>query len=127
MGQTNATTSRRLSIVSNHQHSTAYIDAVGPPKILQYKPETTKKVPDARSVSSSSSTMSIDSETMKDMNGFMTDFNVYINGEHECEFCGAQTKPWPTIKDQENCSNINEVDIKANNLLSLIFVCFCCC
>lgn len=114
--RTRAESASRMSLQTTNRGGNArspviYIDEVGPPKILQYQAESKKKPTVVRpsSSSTSTSTLSIDSETMRDLAGFMTDFNVHINGGTECEFCGKQTKPWPSIRDQENISNINEV------------------
>lgn len=113
--RTRAESASRMSLQTtnrgNARSPVIYIDEVGPPKILQYQAESKKKPTVVRpsSSSTSTSTLSIDSETMRDLAGFMTDFNVHINGGTECEFCGKQTKPWPSIRDQENISNINEV------------------
>lgn len=70
------------------------IESVGPPKILQFHPESKKKeffVPDPTD----------DYEPIEDIHMFFKDFNVYLKGNNPCEFCGQNTLPWPTIKDQE--------------------------
>lgn len=101
----NNVNSRRFSMVSK-QLSSITIDSVGPPKILQYKAETKRlDVLDNRSDSS----VSVQSQSVGDLGQFMMDFNVFIDGGNVCEFCGATTKPWPSIRDQENMANINEV------------------
>jgi hypothetical protein len=41
-------------------------------------------------------------DDIKDINKFMQDFSVYIKGDHPCEFCSANVRPWPSIEDQEN-------------------------
>lgn len=78
---------------------TPRIDAVGPPKILQYLPEPNKK-PELTQMSESPS-LSIDSDAIDDFSDFMKELNVYINGGNSCEFCGKGTKKWPTIQAQE--------------------------
>ena len=76
--------------------ATPSIESIGPPKILQYKPET-KKI----EISPPSPTLSLDSEPIDDLGMFLKDFNVYINGGHTCEFCGMKTKEWPSIENQD--------------------------
>jgi len=34
----------------------------------------------------------------------MQDFNIYINGGNNCEFCGNKTLPWPSISNQASTS-----------------------
>jgi len=75
---------------------TPSIESVGPPKILQYQPET-KKV----ELSPPSPTLSLESDPIEDLGQFMKDFNVYITGGQSCEFCGSTTKKWPSIQEQE--------------------------
>ena len=53
--------------------------------------------------------MSVQSQPIGYLGQFMMDFNIFIDGGNVCEFCGATTKPWTSIRDQENMSNINEV------------------
>lgn len=73
------------------------VESVGPPKILQFQPETKKF-----EITAPSPPLSLESEPIEDLGQFMKDFNVYISGGQTCEFCGHITKPWPTIANQEN-------------------------
>ena len=70
--------------------------SIGPPKILQYKPEVKNPEPEI-----SSPTFSIPNDSIESVNQFMKGFNVYIKGGERCEFCDYTTKPWPSIADQE--------------------------
>lgn len=76
------------------------IESVGPPKILQYQPES-KQI---EVLPSTPSTISLESERIDDLGHFMQDFNVYINGGNNCEFCGNKTLPWPSISNQASTS-----------------------
>lgn len=107
------------SIVIDEQRSmskseTPLLESVGPPKILQYIPESEKVElipPDPEAEASE----------MKNIDGYMKTLNVNIRGNNTCEFCGQLTKAWPSIQEQE--SRIpNEVKEKFNcKFLSLFF------
>lgn len=74
------------------------VEAIGPPKILQFNPEKIKKEQLDREPSPS---VSIESEPIENLGQFMKDFNVHLKGGEYCEFCGETTKPWPSIQQQE--------------------------
>ena len=76
----------------------ASLASLGPPKILKFQPET--KQPQIQ-MPVSSPALSMSSEPIDNLNQFMRDFNIYIQGGNMCEFCGNVTKPWPTINLQE--------------------------
>lgn len=85
------------SVVSRHSPKpTPTIESIGPPKILQFQPETKKP-----EIIPPSPTISVESEPIQDLGQFMRDFNIYIQGGNPCEFCNLTTKPWPNISSQE--------------------------
>ena len=88
-------------------------EEIGPPKILQYKPE--KKV---TKPAKSSGTPVVDSKPeIDDVASYMQTYNVSIEGGRTCEFCSKITKPWPTIKTQE------EIEIyQVLNFCLIIFI-----
>ena len=71
-------------------------ESIGPPKILQFKPEV-KEVPEI----AASPAFSIPREAIENVSQFMQGFNVHVRGGEICEFCEDMTKPWPTILEQE--------------------------
>ena len=83
------------------------IESIGPPKILQFKPEVKEVV----EVIPPSPAFSIPNEPIGNVSVFMRGFNVHINGEEMCEFCERMTLPWPTVEEQEN-TNPEEVITK---------------
>jgi hypothetical protein len=83
--------------------------SVGPPKILQFNSEN-----NARPIENSKNEFFSKVErigSIDNVERFMKDFNVYINGGEQCEFCGNIIKSWPTIEKQEN-----------NNLIQVGFI-----
>jgi hypothetical protein len=99
---------KKKSSHSGSKPGSIIVEAIGPPNILKYKPETKKKELKLPKLDFSNFNEQELNETISDMNGFMLDFNVHINGNNECEFCGSITKPWPNIATQES-QNPNEV------------------
>jgi hypothetical protein len=74
----------------------ATLDVIGPPKILKFQPETQQV-----DMTVPSPTMSMESEPIENLGQFMQDFNIFIEGGKQCEFCKNITKAWPTINVQE--------------------------
>ena len=88
------------SVVSKKSaKATPSIESIGPPKILQYKPET-KKI----EITAPSPSLSLDSDPIENLGMFLRDFNVYTEGGQTCEFCGKRTREWPTIHSQDHKS-----------------------
>jgi hypothetical protein len=75
------------------------VESIGPPKILQFKPEAKEPEPEIPSP-----TFSIPEGPHENVNQFMKSFNVHIVGGEKCEFCDQITKPWPSINEQETIS-----------------------
>ena len=73
------------------------IENIGPPKILQFKPEIKEVI----EIEAPSPVFSIPNEPVENVDQFMHGFNVHVKGGNKCEFCGEITKPWPTIDEQE--------------------------
>ena len=75
------------------------LESIGPPKILQFKPEIKEVVEVAPSPA-----FSIPAGHVGNVSQFMQGFNVHIRGGEICEFCEAVTNPWPSIAEQEEFS-----------------------
>ena len=76
------------------------VESIGPPKILQFKPEVKEVV----ELEAASPTFSIPAEPFENVSQFMHGFNVHVKGGDKCEFCEEITKPWPSISEQEEFS-----------------------
>jgi hypothetical protein len=72
------------------------LESVGPPKILQYTPDSKKT-----ELETSENTFKENSEYVEDMAKFMAEFDIHVKGGYSCEFCDKLTLPWPSISDQE--------------------------
>ena len=75
-------------------------ETIGPPKILQFKPELKEAV----EVEAPSPVFSIPTEPVDNISQFMHGFNVHVQGGDRCEFCEGITKAWPTIDEQQELS-----------------------
>ncbi len=76
---------------------TPLLESIGPPKILQYMPESSKGKMTPTIVDSEKT----EKTEKSDINTYMQSFNVNINGNAKCEFCGQLTMAWPSLEDQE--------------------------
>ena len=85
---------------------TPLLDSIGPPKILQYIPESRKVELTPRDSDIQKS------EIREDINAYMQSFNININGKTKCEFCNNLTLPWPTLEEQQK-----KYPDEVNNLL----------
>ncbi len=73
---------------------------MGLPKVLQYNSQ--KNVEEPIETSKNLYLPNIEQkENIINVDSFMKDFNIYINGGKKCEFCGSVIKSWPTIEKQE--------------------------
>lgn len=72
------------------------LESVGPPKILQYTPDSKKT-----ELETIDNTLKENSEYIQDMAKIMAEFDIHVKGGYSCEFCGQLTLPWPSISDQE--------------------------
>lgn len=76
------------------------VESIGPPKILQFKPE----IKEAIELEAPSPVFSIPTEPVESVSQFMHGFNVHVQGGDKCEFCEGITKPWPSIEEQNEFS-----------------------
>jgi hypothetical protein len=72
------------------------LNSVGPPKILQFRPEN--KTNDIE-------ILEFNKENFEPSDNnfvlFLNDFNFIKTGGQKCEFCGNTSKPWPSLNEQK--------------------------
>lgn len=77
---------------------TPLLESIGPPKILQYVPESRKEQATPSQLEKADTDKS---DARSDINAYMQSFNINIKGNAKCEFCNNLTLAWPSLDDQE--------------------------